>query len=109
MKNLVLILSALMICTASFFLSSCNDTKGKETIAQQTTEQNLPELLKRNNAIGSAEEIEFVMTTYDNAVDAIGANPKNAKAHLKLAELFVLEARATGEHGHYYPAALHMI
>ena len=32
-----------------------------------------------------------------------------AEAYLKLAQIFINEARITGEHGHYYPAALEVV
>jgi tetratricopeptide (TPR) repeat protein len=75
----------------------------------QISKHAVPELLKRNAAIGNGEEVEFVLTAYDNSIDALQNDPTNTDAYLRLAELFILEARATGEHGHYYPAALKMV
>ena len=37
------------------------------------------------------------------------ADPTAEEPKIKLAEVFINEARITGEHGHYYPAALQML
>ncbi|HEY3385143.1 MAG TPA: tetratricopeptide repeat protein, partial [Saprospiraceae bacterium] len=39
----------------------------------------------------------------------ISNNPDDLESKLMLAELFMMEARISGEHGHYYPAALNLI
>jgi len=68
----------------------------------------LPELLPRSPLIGTPEEQAYIINTYNSLAEKLQADPYHLDAKLKMAQLFMLEARATGEHGHYYPAALKM-
>ena len=66
----------------------------------------VPKLLDRNPAIRNGEEWDKVQNYYgtfrQNMVEGEAVNTNR----LNLAQLFIMEARVTGEHGHYYPAAL---
>lgn len=67
----------------------------------------IPELLPRSEKIQLGKEWEQVQNIYA----AQKSKLKTASDHLallNLGQLFVKEARVTGEHGHYYPAALEM-
>ncbi len=91
--------------------SSCTDT---ESSRQQTSlmagqQDGLPTLLARNAGVGNAEEQAYVTQVYAQLKAAILADPNDHKSVLQLAQLFMLEARATGEHGHYYPATLQLL
>jgi len=48
----------------------------------------------------------MVQNFYKTQQASLSKNPNDHEARLNLIELFVKEARVTGEHGHYYPAAL---
>lgn len=69
----------------------------------------IPELKKRPKTIGPEGEMLQLLTTYESLVKKIKTNPKDFEARLELAELFMIEARISGEHGYYYPAALDLI
>lgn len=75
--------------------------------AEQTT--GLPELLKRPQVIGPEGEMASLLDLYDELAGKIKSNPKDAGSRLTLVELFLQEARISGEHGYYYPAALQMV
>lgn len=66
----------------------------------------IPALLPKHDAIGSAAEVTQINEAYDNALLILDQNPHDADARLSLVRIFTVEARLTGEHGHYYPAAL---
>ena len=66
-------------------------------------------LLDRAEQIQLGKEWDFVQNFYADQVAALKADPNNADARINLAELFIKEARITGEHGHYYPAALSVL
>ncbi|MEL6671413.1 MAG: tetratricopeptide repeat protein [Bacteroidota bacterium] len=66
-------------------------------------------LLERNPAIGSPEEQAQVSKTFEQLSQLILKDASDYRSRLKLAQLYMLEARATGEHGYYYPAALKVI
>ncbi|MDX1908762.1 MAG: hypothetical protein SF053_17125 [Bacteroidia bacterium] len=76
------------------------------TTSTQPTAQAIPALLKRSAQLGSPEEQAFVVNEYTRLKEALKRDPMDHKARLRLAELFIVEARVSGEHGHYYPAAL---
>jgi tetratricopeptide (TPR) repeat protein len=63
-------------------------------------------LLNRNEKIMNGKEWDFVQNYYQEMSLKIKKNPNDNESKLKLAQLFIQEARVTGEHGHYYNAAL---
>lgn len=92
----------LSICITLF---ACAE-KNKSAANLQTMA--LPELLIRNEAIQNGKEWETIQNYYAKNRLKLNENPDDLKARLELAQLFSQEARITGEHGHYYPAALRM-
>lgn len=84
-------------------LVSCKPSKQDSTLTDPSASY---PLLQRNNAIQYAKEWENVHNTYSKLINQIRIEPNDKKANLELAELFMQEARVTGEHGHYYPLAL---
>ncbi len=68
--------------------------------------ENIPELLDRNEKLQYGKEWETVQNAYGKERKALMDNPKAKEPWLNLAEVFIQEARVTGEHPHYYPAAL---
>lgn len=68
-----------------------------------------PQLLERPVGLGSDEEQQWVSQTYSDLNNQLALDPMKIKPRLRLAELFMMEARVTGEHGHYYPAALKVL
>lgn len=87
------------------FVQSCSNSKAENT-SIETTQLEIPQLLNRPDALGSVDEQVHVAQLYDKAVAKIQQNEKDANGWLELAEIFVNEARITGEHPYYYPAAL---
>ena len=68
-----------------------------------------PELLQRPEAIRYGTEWDHVQNQYAGYINSIRQQKHLAESYFNLAALFTTEARVTGEHGHYYPAALQMI
>ncbi|MEM7372372.1 MAG: tetratricopeptide repeat protein [Bacteroidota bacterium] len=69
-------------------------------------QMSFPELLPRNPALGSVEEQVKMSDIYADLTRKIQQDPADHRSRIQLAQLFMLEARVTGEHGHYYPASL---
>lgn len=76
------------------------------TPSDQSASFDVPELLDRSAAIQLGKEWENVANRYGTARAGVAQQPDAWGSYLTLAEVFMNEARVTGEHGHYYPAAL---
>ncbi len=77
---------------------ACNNEPG--------TSFDIPELLDRSEKIQYFNEWSTVRSNYKDLSHILIHQPAKVEAWLDLANLFIAEARVTGEHGHYYPAAL---
>lgn len=108
MKKLKYTLAAILSITLT--LSSCDSAEKKETkVEKKQSSINIPEWENRKSNVGDINEISKMYETYLSISDQIKANPKDYAARLKMADLFIVEARATGNYNHYYPAAVSMI
>ena len=66
----------------------------------------LPELLDRHEKLWHGNEWDDVQNAYGENRQKLIDNPDAKEPLLNLAYVYVQEARVTGEHPHYYPAAL---
>ncbi len=105
MKKITIILSALLL--SSLLLSFYWFNKSEKM--PQKAAISIPELLERPEALGSVDEQDFIRKRYFEIKNEIEVRPENQQAYIDLAQLYMFEARITGEHGHYYPAALAVI
>src|SRR5688572_14987295 len=92
-----------IVCCALMALSCQN------RIASTSNKLVIPELINRPHVIGPEDEIGYINDMYTGLVQKIKADSSDLESRLALAELFMMEARISGEHGHYYPAALQVI
>jgi pentatricopeptide repeat protein len=99
MKNLSLIL---FLCIVCFF--SCKK-ENQTTIAQLQ----IPQLLDRPEKLKYFNEWSETRNQYADLKYKLSKDPEAIEALLQIANLYTSEARITGEHGHYYNAALAMI
>lgn len=89
-------------------LFSCNS--GPAEVSNETQQAvDIPKLLDRHPALRQEKEWEKVQNYYVEYRQKLERNPKDDEARLSLAQLFINEARVTGEHGHYYPAGLQVL
>jgi len=111
-----------IVCSTKYFsfliwlsilliLSACGKQQGKETtkeISEKASQSSveITELITRSKKTQLGKEWAFVQSFYATQRKNLNKNPNDHEARLNLIELFVKEARVTGEHGHYYPAAL---
>ncbi len=102
-----------ILLLASLFFIACNQDGRVETakasLSPEAIAASIPALLDRHEAIRNGKEWDDVQNFYGAQRQAIIANQNALEPRLKLAELFTQEARVTGEHPHYYPAALQML
>ncbi|MBK7358279.1 MAG: tetratricopeptide repeat protein [Saprospiraceae bacterium] len=88
-----------LICTL-FILSCAKEPK---------TNFEIPVLLERSEKMQYFNEWSEVRTSYSDLKHLLTKNPDHIDALIRITNLFIAEARITGEHGHYYPAALKTI
>ena len=105
MKNIIISIGLMAYLMVG--LMACQNDKPNTTAkAGMGLMENIPQLLDRNEKIQYGKEWETVQNAYGKERKAIMDNPETKEPWLNLAEIFVQEARVTGEHPHYYPAAL---
>lgn len=102
MKNLAI--NFLLI----FTMFGCYQPSQKTNEAENILNEGLPTLLDRPEKLWYGKEWDDIQNRYAEAVSQIRKN-NNPEAYLRLCEVFINEARVTGEHGHYYPAALRVL
>ena len=105
MKNILFITIAFFV----FGFYACNDEAQDKMAVLEAKHAAVPSLLDRPEALMQGKEWEKVQRVYVKQRDAIIADKSDAEARLKMAEVYIHEARVTGEHGHYYPAALNIL
>ncbi len=86
----------------ALLLSNCKNEKTKD-ISQEYP------LIERKESLRNGKEWENMHNLYTKLAETIRLKPNDPKAYIEMAELFMVEARVTGEHGHYYPLALKLI
>ena len=91
-----------------FLVFGCHQTSQKSIEQDFTLKTEYPKLLDRPEKLQYGKEWETIQNTYAEALQQI-RKKDNPEAYLRLCEVFINEARITGEHGHYYPAALHIL
>lgn len=101
----------LLLCLAALFTAACSQNNNPQTdeAALNAAAPPVAQLLDRNVAIRNGKEWDDVQNIYAAQLKALSVNANDHEARLKLSEVFVNEARVTGEHPHYYPAALAMV
>ncbi len=108
------ILSILFIAIVASFLA-CNSSEinnsntAKASFSPSEKLAKIPKLLTRAEKIQNGKEWESVQNQYGKYRQQILDDKQADEATLNLAQLFTLEARVTGEHGHYYPGALKLL
>ncbi len=107
MKNTIIFLGLMAIAVAGF--NACQNGTSQTDAASNssiTMLESIPKLLDRNEKIQYDKEWEAIQNAYGKQRKALMDDPQAKEPWLNLAEIFVQEARVTGEHPHYYPAAL---
>ena len=101
----------LFIFSNLLIISSCgtNDNQDSTSTSTSTSTSGVAELIQRSEKIQHGKEWDAVQNQYAKNSNALKKNPNDNNAKLELAHLFIKEARVTGEHGHYYPAALKLL
>ncbi len=90
----------LLLLSVLFYFSACQSDQAKVV--------EIPELLDRSEKLQYSVEWSETRNKYADLKHKLKQNPENIESKLQLCNLYISEARITGEHGYYYPAALGM-
>lgn len=82
-------------------IASCGNKK-----EAKKSESSLPALKARTGELAKSEEWPVVQAKAQALTEKIMKDPSDLKSKLLLAQLYMQEARITGEHPYYYPATL---
>ena len=112
-KSIKLILPLIVFCA----LIGCDSEDAKTrkmakaaiSPSQYELTIDIPELLDRPERVQMGKEWENVQNYYGSFSKSMRSGNEAEEAQLNMAVLFTQEARVTGEHGHYYPAALELL
>lgn len=83
-------------------VQACSGPKAEE-------QSEIAALLARNSSAVDSVEFPAIKVRYEKAKEQLTKDANNTDAIFELAEIFINEARITGEHPHYYPAALSVL
>lgn len=100
--------SLLAALGAALILTACSNTPNAEVASAPppAVAFSVPELPRRTVDLASPEEHDQLRTAYDNARTAVAKNPKDWASWLRLSEVFITEARITGNFGSNHTAAV---
>ena len=93
-------------CNSDNILTS---STGSETNTLLFQTEDIPLLLDRHESLWYGKEWELTQNSYGTCRQKILSGTEVNKNILNLVQLFMVEARITGEHGHYYPSAFKLI
>lgn len=99
-KNIYLLFVALFIAAVAGIIYKSNSAKKEKENAVYT-------LLDRKGAVATSKDFLETKKKAADLLEAIKANPNDTKSVLKLAALYIQEARETGNHTYYDKAAMH--
>lgn len=94
------------------FLAACTPLQrpaAEKADTSTAAKFDIPGRLERPDGLGTPEEQRYMKDAYLRLTQQIQQAPEHLDAYHKLAQWYMLEARVTGEHGHYFPAALEII
>ena len=100
--------AALFVVTVLLInFASCKSDLSADT--DQVSAYEPVQLMQRSDKITYGKEWDQVQNKYSEHVRAISTDVHDNKSKVLLAHLYIREARVTGEHGLYYPAALEVL
>jgi len=91
---------------AAVVIIGCNSDAHNVSEPAEEAPAPISEFLERQGKLAEAPEWAHARQRMQKLLEALEANPSDHESRLLLALAYMQEARVTGEHPHYYPAAL---
>lgn len=95
-----------LLLMANLALVGCTASNGAEMASSSESKFVVPSLIERTTNVGIASETEQLRQTYSDLKGRLSAQPDDLKSWIKLSEVFITEARITGNYGPNYSAAI---
>ena len=109
MKTLSIFSIILLLGSIYLTLPACSTETEAASNTQPIADAIAPPLLQRSPAMADNLEWETTVRRDSALRERLRLNPHDNEAKLILATLFMREARVTGEHPYYYPAAMDLL
>ncbi len=108
--NLLSLVLVGLFC-ASPLLVGCNAkaSANKNKIEQRVVSLDIPPLKERVGELSKADEWVKTKEKVNELMQKISKKPEDINSRLKIATIYLSEARITGEHPYYYPATLQIL
>jgi tetratricopeptide (TPR) repeat protein len=91
------------------FYWACNEKGKSDTSENSGPSTDIPSLFERHGELAKAAEWQKTKEKVDELKQKIKENPNDVKPRLQVVVIYLAEARITGEHPYYYPAALKIL
>ncbi len=108
MKNNITIIASFLLLTTMFSCDNKVNSLNTANTSKNATVDFDP-LKERNTQLAQAADWADIKSKATELKNKIDLNPKDSKSKLLLAQLYMKEARITGEHPYYYPATLKIL
>ncbi len=106
----MLLRNLLIVFSFSALLTSCSESEGKAKMETPIrTKFTFPELMARKGQLATTEEWTKTKNKVSELMSKLNKNEKDEKSALQLVQIYMQEARVTGEHPYYYPAILKIL
>lgn len=110
----IILLSCILLLSGSFILlTGCNSKvkaeNTKPNVQQKTVSLEIPPLKERTGELAKTEEWTKTKEKVNELLVKINKNSSDLNSRLKIATIYMAEARITGEHPYYYPAVLQIL
>ncbi|MEO8066711.1 MAG: tetratricopeptide repeat protein [Flavobacteriales bacterium] len=106
--------SILTLALAGLFLlpTACNNVRNEPTSPSESAPAPafaVPDLPRRTVELGVPDEYDHMRDAYDKSRLALAKNPNDLESWLRMSEVFITEARITGNYGSNFDAALSIL
>lgn len=102
-------ITTLLIVTVCLTWNACTNAHSEPVATTATSTLTIPELPKRSAEYGDPTEYDHLLDAYDKAKIQLRKDPTNEKALLRIAEVFITDARITGNTGYDHDAAINIL
>lgn len=105
-------LPPIIIALCLMFTEACSNTNASnrdQPVVNNQVSLSIPPLMERKGTLASAPEWPKTKEKVEELTLRVENNPDDIPSRLRIATIYLAEARITGEHPYYYPAVLQIL